>query len=64
MSDVQVSYYRARYYDPQVGRFLSEDPRGPVHGWLNWEENQQVSGERLGALQNAALFASGATSGS
>jgi RHS repeat-associated protein len=23
-----VSYYRARYYDPTVGRFLSEDPLG------------------------------------
>jgi len=22
----QVSYYRARYYDPAAGRFLSEDP--------------------------------------
>ena len=23
-----VSYYRARYYDPRAGRFLSEDPAG------------------------------------
>ena len=22
----EASYYRARYYDPSVGRFLSEDP--------------------------------------
>ena len=22
------SYYRARYYDPQTGRFLKEDPMG------------------------------------
>jgi RHS repeat-associated protein len=25
-------YYRARYYDPSVGRFLNEDPRGFVEG--------------------------------
>ena len=24
----QASYYRARYYDPNAGRFLSEDPLG------------------------------------
>ena len=23
-----ASYYRARYYDPQAGRFLQEDPAG------------------------------------
>ena len=23
-----TSYYRARYYDPTVGRFISEDPLG------------------------------------
>ncbi len=27
----QASYYRARYYDPQQGRFISEDPIG-FHG--------------------------------
>jgi RHS repeat-associated protein len=27
-SPIAPSYYRARYYDPSVGRFLSEDPLG------------------------------------
>src|SRR5205814_1597536 len=25
-------YYRARYYDPKVGRFISEDPTGLIGG--------------------------------
>lgn len=28
----QASYYRARYYDPNVGRFLGEDPIGFANG--------------------------------
>lgn len=31
-----ASYYRARYYDPQNGRFLSEDPIGSAGGGLNF----------------------------
>jgi RHS repeat-associated protein len=28
-TDRTNNYYRARYYDPKIGRFLSEDPLGP-----------------------------------
>ena len=28
--EIQAYYYRARYYDPKVGRFLAEDPAGSV----------------------------------
>jgi hypothetical protein len=28
MATAENSYYRARYYDPMVGRFISEDPLG------------------------------------
>jgi len=31
----QVSYYRARYYDPQTGRFINEDPVGFAGGQAN-----------------------------
>jgi RHS repeat-associated protein len=24
--EIGLHYYRARYYDPRVGRFISEDP--------------------------------------
>jgi uncharacterized protein RhaS with RHS repeats len=34
----QSSYYRARYYDPTVGKFLSEDPLGFVGRSSNFYE--------------------------
>jgi RHS repeat-associated protein len=30
-----VDYYRARYYNPTTGRFLSEDPMGFAGSWMN-----------------------------
>ena len=29
-------YYRARYYDPSIGRFISEDPKGFAGSGVNW----------------------------
>ncbi len=50
--------YRARYYEPGIGRFLSEDPigfkggsafysyvRGSIRKWLKVEQSETVSGE-------------------
>jgi RHS repeat-associated protein len=31
-AETGLYYYRARYYDPKLGRFLSEDPLGPARG--------------------------------
>ncbi|HBB89106.1 MAG TPA: hypothetical protein DC047_15985 [Blastocatellia bacterium] len=33
--DTHLYYYRARFYDPHIGRFISEDPIR-FHGGINW----------------------------
>ena len=35
-SETGLYYYRARYYDPEIGRFLSEDPLGFEAGDVNF----------------------------
>ncbi|MFT3883602.1 MAG: putative Ig domain-containing protein [Gemmatales bacterium] len=34
-AELGLYYYRARYYDPSIGRFLSEDPKGIAAGDFN-----------------------------
>jgi RHS repeat-associated protein len=35
-AETRLHYYRARYYDPKIGRFLSEDPIGFQAGDVNF----------------------------
>jgi hypothetical protein len=48
---------RVRGWSAGIGKGLREQ----VDSLLRGQENQQVNGERPGALQSAAVFASGAT---
>jgi RHS repeat-associated protein len=43
--DTGLLYYRARWYDPQVGRFISEDPSGLSGGynWYSYVGNRPIS---------------------
>jgi RHS repeat-associated protein len=34
-TETGLYYYRARYYDPNAGRFLSEDPSRSAGGWTS-----------------------------
>jgi RHS repeat-associated protein len=40
-----LSFYRARYYDPRLQRFISEDPLGPAGGvnLFTYAENQPIA---------------------
>jgi RHS repeat-associated protein len=44
-SEIQGYYYRARYYDPKIGRFISEDPIGFNAGvnFYAYVENNSVT---------------------
>src|SRR5262249_53732230 len=46
-SETGLQYSRARYYDPQIGRFLSEDPIGFIGGGPNFYQYVQNSPTRL-----------------
>src|SRR5215469_12955579 len=47
------SYYRARYYDPSVGRFISEDPIG-INGGVNFY--RYVRNSALNMTDPAGLY--------
>jgi RHS repeat-associated protein len=51
-------YYRARYYDPKIGRFLSEDPIGFVGGdnfYVYAENNPTTLVDPLGLSPGSTL---------
>ncbi len=52
-SDTGLFYYRARWYDPKVGRFISEDPIG-FSGGVNWFA--YVSNNPLNAQDPSGLY--------
>jgi RHS repeat-associated protein len=51
--DTGFYYYRARFYDPQVGRFISEDPLG-LSGGLN--TYAYVENDPIGAVDPLGLW--------
>jgi len=55
-----LDYYRARYYSPQLGRFMSEDPLGIVAGPNNYA---YVLGNPISHVDPFGLWASVSVSG-
>lgn len=55
-SETGLSYYRARWYDSQAGRFISEDPIG-FAGGLNWysyvDNNPVAAGDPWGLCKDS-----------
>ena len=50
-----LMFYRARFYDPQIGRFISEDPIGFKGGvnWYAYVDNNSINfSDPLGLLKN------------
>lgn len=41
--DTGLIYMRARYYDPEIGRFISEDPAGDGANWYVYCRNNPVN---------------------
>jgi len=41
--DTGLIYMRARYYDPAIGRFISEDPAGNGDNWYAYCDNNPVN---------------------
>ncbi len=42
-SETGLVYMRARYYDPSVGRFISEDPKGNGNNWFVYCNNNSIN---------------------
>ncbi len=41
--DTGLVYMRARYYDPAMGRFVSEDPEGSGSNWFVYSDNNPIT---------------------
>jgi RHS repeat-associated protein len=59
--DTGLVYMRARYYDPNVGRFASQDPSGNGANWYIYANDNPVTnvdqdGKKVNAQQNESLF--------